>query len=95
MEIESIVIYVAGYVTEFGREVIFMTADQEIAFNWTKENQKYGALAVFRGLYQDDLDCGCVDCHYIEDHLLDSHEVCGFDGIYTNEFLAEVEKLAA
>ena len=95
MDIGSIICYVAGYVTDLGREAIFMTDDHEVAFDWTKENKKYGALAVFRGLYQDDLDCGSVDCHYIEDHLLDSHEVCGWDGIYTCEFLEEVAKMAA
>ena len=95
MNIDQIIVYVAGYVGDCGREVILMTDDQEFALNWTATHQKYGALAVFRGLYQNDLDLDTVDCHYIEDHLLDSHEVCGYDGIYTNEFLEEVEKLAA
>ena len=95
MDIQGIVIYVAGYVSECGCEVMLMTKDQEMAFNWTKENQKYGVLAVFRGLYQQDLDFDSVKHEHIKDHLTDRGEVCGYDGTYTNEFLNEVEKMAA
>ena len=95
MNIDQIIVYVAGYVGDCGRELVLMTRDQEFAMEWTANNQKYGALAVMRGLYQNDLDLDTVDPHYIENHLLDSHEVCGYDGIYTNLYLSEVEKLAA
>ena len=95
MNVESIVIYVAGYVGDCGAEVVFMTHDQEFALDWTAKNQKYGSLAVFRGLTQDDIDCDSVDKHYIEDRLIERDEVCGYSGIYTNLYLSEVEKLAA
>ena len=95
MDIQQVVIYVVGFVSDHGRDVIFMTNDQEFALEWTAQNQKYGSLAVFRGLYQDDLDCDSVDRHYIEDHLIDKGEVCAFNGVYTNLYLNEVEKLAA
>ena len=95
MDIQHIEIYVAGYVGDCGAEVVFMTHDQEFALEWTAQNQKYGSLPVFRGLTQDDLDCDSVDRHYIEDHLIDKGEVCGYSGIYTNLYLSEVEKMAA
>ena len=95
MDIQKIVIYVAGFVSECGCEVMLMTDDQELAFNWTRENQKYGALAVFRGLYQQDLDFNTVKSDYIADHLADRGEICAYSGIYTNLYLNEVEKLAA
>ena len=95
MDIQKIVIYVAGFVSECGCEVMLMTDDQELAFNWTRENQKYGSLAVFRGLYQQDLDFNSVKTEHIKDHLADSGEVCGYDGNYTNLYLNEIEKMAA
>ena len=89
MTIDQIVVYVVGYVDDLSREVVLMTKDQEYAVEWTGANPRYGAIAVFRGLYQDDLDCGTVDHAYIADHLTEPHEVCGYNGVYTNEYLAQ------
>ena len=95
MDIQKIVIYVAGYVDECGCIATLMTRDQQLAFDWTRDNKKVGALAIFRGLTQDDFDCGTAKVGYIERHMIDKCEVCAVDGIYTNLYLNEVEKMAA
>ena len=90
MCIDKYKVYVAGFVGKGGGVVKLRTYSADRALNWTKANEKYGELAVCKGITQDDLDYEEAQPGYIGEHLVEN--VAGFDGKFTKGFLYQLEE---
>tara|TARA_R110000823_G_scaffold69160_1_gene160249 strand:+ start:96 stop:392 length:297 start_codon:yes stop_codon:yes gene_type:complete len=89
MNVESIIEYVAGYVSATGGKVELVTRDLSIAMAWTRSHARPGKLAVCKGLTLDDCNCEQQHRGYIAEHM--NKNIIGYEGAYTNLYLNNVD----